>query len=100
MGAAPTGSTAITNCANTIYHVVTGGNPAANGCAMGASGYSVSAGNGGVTAYTTDTNCHTLHTGNTTCSECTFGYYWDAAKCVQSAGLIGVFFGAIAVLFM
>merc|ERR550514_1515650 len=86
---------AITNCTYEYWHPTN----TQNECWQAASGYSVSNTATTTTAYTTDSNCHSLQAGNTTCRECTFGYYWDSTSCKQAAGLISAAFAALAVLF-
>jgi hypothetical protein len=69
----------------------------ASTCINCKSNYAVSS-TGACAAYTTDSNCRTLHTDGT-CNQCWPAYYWNATKCKLAASLMSIAFLAFAAFF-
>merc|ERR1712070_252509 len=66
-------------------------------CIYCKSNYAVST-TGACAAYTTDSNCRTLHT-DSTCNQCWPAYYWNVTKCKLAASLMSIAFLAFAAFF-
>jgi hypothetical protein len=76
------------------------GNPFLNTtCYNCKSGYAVSTDSLSCVAFTTDSNCRQLGTGNTYCSQCDDGYIFNLLVCESSAKLVAVFGLALAAFF-
>merc|ERR1712070_1578 len=66
-------------------------------CIYCKSNYAIST-TGACAAYTTDSNCRTLHT-DSTCNQCWPAYYWNVTKCKLAASLMSIAFLAFAAFF-
>lgn len=91
-GSCTTGAN-MTNCAANYWST-------ANRCYVASTGFAVSSGSAGVTAYTTDASCRMLHAGNASCSHCKDGYYWNVTVCKAAAGILSAAFTMIAAFWM
>merc|ERR1711967_13878 len=69
----------------------------ATNCFYCKSNYAVSS-TGACAAYTTDSNCRSLHT-DSTCSTCWPAYYWNVTTCKLSAALLSIASLAFAAFF-
>jgi hypothetical protein len=71
---------------------------AGTACSTCKSGYAVAAAGTSCVAFTTDSNCRAMGTGDTYCGSCDFGYIFNLLVCESSAKLMA-FSGLIMALF-
>lgn len=76
-----TKTNAITNC-EVMYYTSSIANKACHYCKTK---YAVKQDDSACVAYTTDSNCRKLHTGDAQCEVCWDAYYWNLTKCKLSA---------------
>jgi len=76
-----TKTNAVTNCEVMYY----GSSISDKYCHYCKSGFAVANANTSCVAFTTDSNCRHLQSGDTACRTCWDAYYWDATKCKLAA---------------
>lgn len=96
-GSACASGNTITNC-ETQFGYYNGSTTAAV-CATCKSKYAVSNGSAGCTAYTTDSNCRYLASGNTECDSCWHAYYWNTSTCKLVANILSFAMIGVAAFF-
>jgi len=92
--AACTATPTITNCEQQFQSSAT-----VNKCYTCKSNFAVANDELSCVAYTTDSNCRSLQTGNAACRNCWHAYYWNATVCKLAAKILAVGLLALAALF-
>lgn len=90
-GTACASYSSISNCE---YYYMSGSST--HSCVSCKSKYAASYGNASCTSFTTDSNCKSLQSGNTTCRQCWDAYYWNTSTCKLAGSILVT--GLVAVM--